>query len=162
MKTHTGSRGQAVVEMALVLPIFIFVIVGIFDFGRALHSWSTLNFQCTKAARLAAKRLSPLIARNRYTTENHTPLGQQEDVYGVQDELWKYRSPTMAVADCDPPPSFTGVGTYTKDVRISATYQAQTDNAIHGKTCRRFGWRWNYRSFGLGNCKKRIAFRLNS
>lgn len=109
--------------MALVLPIFILVIVGIFDFGRALHSWSTLNFQCTKAARLATKRLSPLIARNRYTPETHTPLGQQEDVYGVQDEFWKYRSPTMAVADYDPPPSFTGVGTDTKDVRISATYR---------------------------------------
>ncbi|KAF1081280.1 MAG: hypothetical protein GQF41_2548 [Candidatus Rifleibacterium amylolyticum] len=120
MKTHAKSRGQAVVEMALVLPIFIFVIVGIFDFGRALHSWSTLNFQCTKAARLAAKRLSPLIARNLYTPETHTPLGQQDDVYGVHDEFWKYRSPTMAEADYDV--TFEGVGTGTQNVTISATY----------------------------------------
>jgi len=123
MKIPVKSRGQAVVEMALVLPIFIFVIVGIFDFGRALHSWSTLNFQCTKAARLATKRLSPLIARNMYTPETHTPLGQQEEIYGVHDEFWKYRSPTMAIADYDPPPSFIGVGTGTRNVTISATYK---------------------------------------
>jgi len=121
MKTHAKSRGQAVVEMALVLPIFIFVIVGIFDFGRALHSWSTLNFQCTKAARLAAKRLSPLIARNLYTPETHTPLGQQEDIYGVHDEFWKYRSPAMAAADYDV--TFDGVGTDARNVTISATYR---------------------------------------
>jgi len=121
MKITAKSRGQAVVEMALVLPIFIFVVVGIFDFGRALHSWSTLNFQCTKAARIAAKRLSPLIARNLYTAETHTPMGQQEDVYGVHDEFWKYRSPTMAEADYDV--TFTGVGTDTRNVTISATYR---------------------------------------
>jgi Flp pilus assembly protein TadG len=121
IKITATSRGQAVVEMALVLPIFIFVIVGIFDFGRALHSWSTLNFQCTKAARIASKRLSPLIARNLYTAETHTPLGQEADVYGVYDEFWRYRSPTMAEADYDV--TFTGVGTDTQEVTISATYE---------------------------------------
>lgn len=116
------NRGQAVVEMALVLPVFIFIIVGIFDFGRALHSWSTLNYQCVRAARAATRRISPLIANNRRLPISFMPLGQEPEVYGVWDEFWKYRSPAMAEADYENL-SFTGVGTTTEDVTISASYK---------------------------------------
>ena len=49
------TRGQALVEFALVLPIFIFVIFGIVDFGRAFHCWTSLNYQCIQAVRAGTK-----------------------------------------------------------------------------------------------------------
>ncbi|PKL43981.1 MAG: hypothetical protein CVV41_09465 [Candidatus Riflebacteria bacterium HGW-Riflebacteria-1] len=124
MRKHAKSRGQAVVEMALVLPIFLLVIIGIFDFGRLLHSWSTLNYQCNKASRAAIKRLSPLIARNLFTPETHVQLGTeaQPDVYSVQSEFWKYRSPAMPRENYETI-LFEGVGTASKTVSISAAYK---------------------------------------
>ncbi|OGK06113.1 MAG: hypothetical protein A2W80_05735 [Candidatus Riflebacteria bacterium GWC2_50_8] len=123
MRPPKEKKGQAVVEIALVLPIFILVIIGIFDFGRALHSWSTLNYQCTRASRAATKRISPLIARNLFTPETHVQLGTeaQPDVYSVQSEFWKYRSPAMPRENYEPP-LFEGVGTDAKEVTISASY----------------------------------------
>ncbi len=123
MRTSNRKTGQATVEMALVLPLFIFVIIGIFDFGRLLHSWSTLNYQCVRAARVATRRISPLIARNLFTADTHLKLGQEENVYGVWDEFWKYRSPTMPVEGYSfGENSFEGVGTGTRYVTISASY----------------------------------------
>jgi hypothetical protein len=44
-------RGQALVEFALILPVFVLLIVGIFDFGRVV--WATTSV--TNAAREAAR-----------------------------------------------------------------------------------------------------------
>ena len=44
------ERGQALVEFALVLPIFILLLVAIFDLGRAVFAYNTL----TNAAREGA------------------------------------------------------------------------------------------------------------
>jgi hypothetical protein len=48
-KDHT--RGQALVEFALILPVFVLLIVAIFDFGRVV--WATTSV--TNAAREAAR-----------------------------------------------------------------------------------------------------------
>ena len=45
------SRGQALVEFALVLPIFILILVGIFDLGRAVYVYSTVNNAAREAVR---------------------------------------------------------------------------------------------------------------
>ena len=45
--------GQSLVEFALVLPIFILVLVGIFDLGRAVFAYNTLNNAAREASRLA-------------------------------------------------------------------------------------------------------------
>ncbi len=109
-------KGQAVVEMALVLPIFIFVLIGIFDFGRALHTWSNLNFQCMQAARAATKRINPLIAREVFGVNTHPDLSE------VQAAFWKYRSPMMP-QDMFTNVTYTGVGTADKEVRVSASFR---------------------------------------
>lgn len=46
-------RGQSLVEFALVLPIFVLVLVGIFDAGRAIYVYSTINNAAHEAVRLA-------------------------------------------------------------------------------------------------------------
>lgn len=45
------SRGQALVEFALVVPIFLLVLMGIFDLGRAVYYSSTLSNAAREAAR---------------------------------------------------------------------------------------------------------------
>jgi Flp pilus assembly protein TadG len=47
---HSGS-GQALVEFALVLPILVLIILGLFDAGRAVINYTTL----TNAARVGAR-----------------------------------------------------------------------------------------------------------
>ena len=51
--TRGDRRGQSLVEFALVLPLFIIILVGIFDFGRAIFAYSTLNNASREAARQA-------------------------------------------------------------------------------------------------------------
>jgi hypothetical protein len=109
------NNGQAIVEMALVLPIFIFVLIGIFDFGRALHAWSNLNYQCVQATRAATKRINPLIARNVFTASTHPPLSE------VQEAFWKFQSPLMPKDDYSNI-TFAGVGTGDKTVEIKASF----------------------------------------
>lgn len=48
-----GSRGQSLVEFALILPVFILVLVGILDLGRAVYAFNTLNNAAREGSRLA-------------------------------------------------------------------------------------------------------------
>jgi Flp pilus assembly protein TadG len=46
-------RGQTIVEFALILPVFILVLVGIVDFGRAVYASSTIQNAAREAVRVA-------------------------------------------------------------------------------------------------------------
>ena len=50
---RVNQRGQTVVEVALILPIFVLLLVGIFDLGRAVYATSTINNAAREAGRLA-------------------------------------------------------------------------------------------------------------
>jgi hypothetical protein len=54
-RTAAGRRrrGQGLVEFALVLPVFIFVLVALFDLGRAVFAWNTITNAAREGARLA-------------------------------------------------------------------------------------------------------------
>jgi hypothetical protein len=47
------KRGQALVEFALILPILVLLLLGVFDFGRAIYAFSTINNAARQGARLA-------------------------------------------------------------------------------------------------------------
>ena len=52
-RAHRGSRrGQTLVEFALILPIFILMLVGIFDFGRAVYAYNTISNASREAVRI--------------------------------------------------------------------------------------------------------------
>lgn len=46
------SRGQALVEFALIVPIFLLVMLGLFDLGRAVFYHSTISNASRQAVRL--------------------------------------------------------------------------------------------------------------
>ena len=48
-----SEQGQTLVEFALVLPILLVLVIGIFDFGSAFNSKNDLNFLANTAARYA-------------------------------------------------------------------------------------------------------------
>jgi Flp pilus assembly protein TadG len=53
MSTRSKTRGQAMVEFAIVFPIFILLLVGMFDFGRVVWVNNTLATAAREAARFA-------------------------------------------------------------------------------------------------------------
>ncbi|MDQ0256986.1 hypothetical protein J2S74_004431 [Evansella vedderi] len=48
------EKGQSLVEMALVIPLLILLVVGIFDIGRILYTYSELHFTTQETVRLGA------------------------------------------------------------------------------------------------------------
>ena len=43
--------GQALVEFALVLPIFLLLLFGLIDVGRLVYTWNALNQAAREGAR---------------------------------------------------------------------------------------------------------------
>lgn len=52
------SRGQAMVEFALVFPLFILLLAGMIDFGMGLYSYMTIINAARDGARLGATACS--------------------------------------------------------------------------------------------------------
>jgi Flp pilus assembly protein TadG len=51
-KSNTRSqRAQTLVEFALILPVFIFLVVVIFDFGRAVYYYNAIHNAAREGAR---------------------------------------------------------------------------------------------------------------
>jgi len=47
------ERGQSLVEFALILPVFILVLAGLFDIGRAVYAFNTISNASREAVRVA-------------------------------------------------------------------------------------------------------------
>lgn len=52
IRSRRDSPGQALVEFALVVPIFLLVVLGLFDMGRAVFYYSTISNASREAVRL--------------------------------------------------------------------------------------------------------------
>ena len=48
------ERGQALVEFALVAPVFLLLLMGIVDFGLGLRAWISVTNSAREGARLAS------------------------------------------------------------------------------------------------------------
>lgn len=47
------SRGQALVEFSLIIPIFLLLLISLFDLGRAVFTYNTLTNAAREGARIA-------------------------------------------------------------------------------------------------------------
>jgi Flp pilus assembly protein TadG len=47
-------RGQGLTEFAIILPLFLFIVLGIFDLGRVIYYYSTLHNAAREGARYGA------------------------------------------------------------------------------------------------------------
>jgi Flp pilus assembly protein TadG len=70
-QANTGQRAQTLIEFAFVLPIFLIMLVGIFEFGRALVEYNSLSNGAREGARAAivpSKSVSDITAAARAAT----------------------------------------------------------------------------------------------
>lgn len=59
--SRRGQRGQSLVEVALVLPILLLILLGVFDFGRAVLAFNTVANAAREAARVAIVDQEPTV-----------------------------------------------------------------------------------------------------
>jgi Flp pilus assembly protein TadG len=52
-RTRTATRGQALVEFALTIPLLLLLTVGLFDFGRAIYAYNTISNAARAGNRVA-------------------------------------------------------------------------------------------------------------
>ncbi len=53
IKRNKKTLAQSMVEFALILPVLMLIIMGIFEFGRMFQVWLTLQYSAQAAARFA-------------------------------------------------------------------------------------------------------------
>lgn len=53
-RVRHDERGQALVEFVLLLPIFLLVVFGVIEFGRAFNYWIDMTHLANEGARYAA------------------------------------------------------------------------------------------------------------
>ncbi len=70
-----GRRGAAATEMALVLPVFIMLILGMFELGRALMIKQSLTYAAQDACRVAILDGSTLASVRSKATASLQPIG---------------------------------------------------------------------------------------
>jgi len=50
----SDQKGQALVELAIILPLLVLLVFGAFEFGRAMYIKNTLNYAAREGARRAS------------------------------------------------------------------------------------------------------------
>ncbi len=63
------SAGQALVEFALVFPVVVYLLLGLFDLGRAVYAYNTIANAARTGARVA-------IVNQTITSPNDCPVTQ--------------------------------------------------------------------------------------
>src|SRR5690349_6991833 len=58
MTNKARDRGATAVEVALLMPILLMLVMGVVDFGRALHAQITLTQAAREGVRVAALKQS--------------------------------------------------------------------------------------------------------
>ena len=86
------SRGQALVEFAFVLPIFLLILFSLIDFGRVIYAQHTINQDAAEGARVGAVSADTLVTNGdftaRYLAIRNAALGHGA---GRADELADHR-----------------------------------------------------------------------
>jgi len=54
-KRRNRPAGQALVEFALIIPVLLFIIIGIIDLGRAFHAYIAITNASREGARYATR-----------------------------------------------------------------------------------------------------------
>lgn len=63
MNNDARDRGATAVEVALLMPILLFLVMGIIDFGRAMHAQITITQAAREGVRVAALKQPDPVSR---------------------------------------------------------------------------------------------------
>ena len=64
LRRHKREEGQALVEFALIIPLFLMIVVGVIQFGVALNFWLDMQRVANQGARWAVVNAYPGCDRN--------------------------------------------------------------------------------------------------
>lgn len=120
-------RGQSVVEFALALPLLVLLLVGLFDVGRAVYAYNTVNNAARDGARLAIVDQTVSHIEDRATSQA-VSLGLDADAVDVSfAQYHDETSPCDAfVPDGVSDGDADGIRTCMAVVRVSYPYEAIT------------------------------------
>ena len=65
-----AGRGQALVEFALILPIFLIALLAVFDVGRAVFAYNGITNAAREGTRLAIVNQTPASIQSRVTSQS--------------------------------------------------------------------------------------------
>ena len=74
MPTAKRPRGQSLVEFALLLPVLLVILLGTFDFGRAIYAYNAVSNAAREGGRTAIVNQTPAAIRAR-AAQQGTGLG---------------------------------------------------------------------------------------
>ncbi|MBA3236662.1 MAG: pilus assembly protein [Chloroflexi bacterium] len=119
-RSHARRRGQALVEFALVIPIFLLMMVALFDLGRAVFAYNTLTNAAREGARIAIvnQNQPSIVAR----AKSQTAIVELNDP-SVSVGFWQVAADGKA--DLSRPCNLVAVGCLAI-VRFEATYRPIT------------------------------------
>ena len=80
-----SERGTSMVEMALVMPVLLFLALGIVDFGRAINYWNDVNQIAADGARFAAVNNNPGLTLTPQVTDFRQWLRSQAETGELKD-----------------------------------------------------------------------------
>ncbi len=118
MKTlkHYSSRGQTLVEFALILPAFLLLAVVLFDFGRGVYYYSAIHNAAREGARFGAA--NPIYAEGTVSADEDGMRARVENYavgLGLEDS-------NIPFADLDPSSYESAGGFPNPTVRVSVTF----------------------------------------
>lgn len=120
--SRTSPAGQSLIEFALILPIFVLILVGIFDFGRAIYAYSTINNAAREGGRWAVV--------DQTATHIQSRAAEQAVSLGVApgDVQIDYRLPTAldTAGSCDSKIGQDDIYGCVAVVRVPYAYDAAT------------------------------------
>jgi hypothetical protein len=76
-RRRTGERGQALVEMVILLPLFLLLVFGMIEFGRVFNYWIDMTHLANEGARYASVNRWPLCPGNSVDDGTCTPTTLQ-------------------------------------------------------------------------------------
>jgi Flp pilus assembly protein TadG len=121
------ERGQAVVEMALTIPILLALLLGIIEFGHGINSYLTVLSSARDAARLGAQggatesTLLAMVAKETERLPTVLPATSENCVSGAgvcitQPIVGGYNSVKVKV--CYDHPMIVGFPPFTSPIRM--------------------------------------------
>lgn len=119
-RRRRSHGGQALVEFALILPIFVLVLVGIFDMGRAVYDYNVISNAARQAIRLA-------IVDQNTTKITNEAVQHATGIAGVGDVTVSFLDGATATTynQCSDAPTGCKLGWYAV-ITVSYDYTAAT------------------------------------
>jgi Flp pilus assembly protein TadG len=102
------TKGQSMLEFALILPILFFLVIGLFDLGRAVLYYSTLNTAVREGTRFA-------IVQPKNTSEATIKTHVRKYLFAIKD--------MQNIPDSDIVVTYINLTSNDPKIQISITYK---------------------------------------